>query len=310
MIGTRELGLTILVLLSVRSCDYKVKAAQTATTCPVLTRITGETTTLRGDLSMADGGITFKSALKRSPIQDSQLPEVHVRRIAGGRAGDGRALRYEVRGPCESEAACHRRDGMQKVHHHVLFSDPQYGERMRQFGSLTARFSVRVLELGPSWTIIAQLWQGAPHAPPLALVARRLDGRLALRFSGRNDATGSSPSAHPVTLKQVEGLNFDEWYDVAIQIDRPAQPRSASLMTVGRAGEALAATGPADASPEVMIGYSQNGCPYANQCTVAKPTGLLDFSIGIYRPASKETAVVDFDDIEVLGGALSACLKP
>ncbi|MCW8128607.1 hypothetical protein [Microbulbifer halophilus] len=251
---------------------------------------------------LLDNGIYFETALKGPSPEWS--PD-HYRRawLSPNSYGYGASLAYEVRG-CTDE--CDSSDSsiyMQKVNHHILYSDPNeglnFGER-RHIG-----FAFRASQDQPIRdTIIFQLWQGSPHGPPLAGKLRTEgDGSLSLVLLALNNDTGSNPSASRIEVGKVENLAIGTWYSVTISLfpEHTEMEHREGNTTVGFRYKRIDETYYHDAfAYHGKWGYIPgSSCQYAGGCEKLGANNKIDFKIGIYRKAEDTTLQVRFDNIKL-----------
>jgi hypothetical protein len=149
--------------------------------------------------------------------------------------GSSKSLAVETN-PCATSCT----DGKQKLMYKFLRSDPNRSlttdpaSRVRRY----LGFAIRVSGDIPRYDeppLLAQFWQGDPHAPPfMARLERQSSTAMDLVFYTRDNDSGSSPSQEPEWRGSIENFQRDEWYQVRINalpehVDAPHQLGSTTI---------------------------------------------------------------------------------
>lgn len=258
-----------------------------------------------GTLDLLSRGQRYPAALKapRGAAAPSAHHQAEIVRVAPGDRG---AFRFGAVS-CATDDTCTRTD-TQKVNIHTLYGDPRTRRLLSDGARAFFGFSFSIETARPEKpTILVQIWQGAPHAPPFAAILDPVEnGRLDMSFSILNAETGSNPSAKRLRIGEVRDLKPGVWYAAIIEAaptfgranSRPELP-SLRVWWKERDAETGFRTVANHTGSWGFPTGPDGGCVYARRCETRSPNQALDFTFGVYRAMDRTPISILFGPVRV-----------
>jgi hypothetical protein len=230
------------------------------------------------------------------------------REISSGEQFAGRqSIVYTVNGtsglgPPKTEGLDYFGNGTDKIHHWIVPKE-RTEDALMEFGrpyyfgfafKIDKRSEVPVPGNG---VIIFQVWQGPPFCPPLKVHLINLRDGFHFAVSGRNNVTGSNPSARWEIIQEGVPIEKDQWYrcvlKTVIRHHNMAEPGQAEVWMAKGRGElqkTASWTGPIGYDPLTKANYDgRTDVPY--------PRSDLVPTIGIYRERQLRQLTLYFDNV-------------